>query len=861
MVALALTAVVVANSLVWLGSTVPGFFVLPNGIVSPVSLATGPNASTLFRKQILAVEGSPLTSSGTLYEYARLQAPDTAVHYTLRSEDGTVDSIEWRTRSFALADYVSLFGVYLLNGVVFLAIALLLWRFHPRSPTTVALVSACSICGVFFVTAVDRYDPHWFFGLHLMAEALTASALLHLALVFPVHRLGTRPEWVLPFLYLPAFLFGLVYQASGSDGVTYTQFHLAATVGLATGATAVIAAVLHGSFGAPSMLAHRQSALAGVCILATMAVAAYFETLTNAPDARVALDTLASASFALPLCIAYAAGRQDSFAIDALLRRVLTYTVLLVAFGLLYLFAFSASDGVDALLQLPSALPVLALCVLLVTVAVRDRTQALLDRLLFGKSYEVEQGLAALSHALASTHTVEAVDAETRKVFAWTLRPSRVDLFLRDADGTFRTPGAPAERPTLLLPAWRIDRLERGELQLRQEEEGTRGSSEESSWTELDAALLMPIRVADSLRAVLALGPRASARSYNADDLSFLRTAASQIGLAVSNASTFRDLEVLNRNLQHLNENLERQVDDRTAALHASNEQLNKSLEKLQYAYVKLEKSQANLLRSDRLATLGRLTAGLAHEMNTPLSAVLNSLKLICDLSQEYQSSIDDAAVLPEDHREIAAELISHAESAAEWANKATAFIRSVKAHGRDAGSGASQRFAINDVVADARGLVAHRLRAASCRIELVEEPPGITLEGDPSRFNQVLVNLLTNAIDAYEDRGMSNVSIEIRAWHRDDSVCVQVRDWAGGVPTSILPHIFDELYTTKGPGRGTGLGLWISRNIVEEALGGTLDVITNSEGSCFIAEFPQVQGLDVPMFGAERATGDVQAA
>jgi signal transduction histidine kinase len=87
------------------------------------------------------------------------------------------------------------------------------------------------------------------------------------------------------------------------------------------------------------------------------------------------------------------------------------------------------------------------------------------------------------------------------------------------------------------------------------------------------------------------------------------------------------------------------------------------------------------------------------------------------------------------------------------------------------------------------------------------------------------------------------------------------VRDWAGGIPTSVLPHIFDELYTTKGPGRGTGLGLWISRNIVEEALGGTLDVITNSEGSCFIAEFPRrVENAESLQVDGERSARSTAA-
>jgi signal transduction histidine kinase len=835
------TAAIVANSLTWIGSTVPGFFVLPNGVVPSISLPGGPNPSGLFRKVVLAVDGKPLTSSDTLYDHVRQHPPRTDIRYTLRADNGTVEDVVWRTQVFSLANYVSLFGACVLNGVAFLGIALALWWSHRRGPTTIALTSASAIAAVFFTTSVDLFEPSWF-RLHLISEALAAAALLHLALVFPVNRIGRNPRWTLSILYLPALLFGLVYQETSSNPAVYEQLHPAALIALAISATAVMGTILLGLLRAQSILVHRQSALAGLGILAATAIATVLTTLTKTTDHQVALDTIASVSFVLPLCIAHVTAKQDSFAIDTMLRRAVAHAFLLFALAFLYGLAMSLEwIGAEALTPSAFALTVLAFGMLLVGIEARDRAQALFDRVLFGRNYHVEHALAALSRVLASAHTIDAVDTQTRNVLAQSIRPHHANLFLRHDDDTFCAPGLPAEQKALVLPKWRIARLEYGELQLRQEEEREApGSTVQSSWSDLDAEILVPICTGGSLRAVLALGAKESSRWYSADDITFLRTAANQIALAVSNATAFKNLEDLNQHLGHLNESLERQINERTAALHASNEEVNKSLEQVRDAYVKLEQSQSNLLRSDRLATLGRLTAGLAHEMNTPLSAVLNSLKLIRDLSQEYRNSIDDAGVLPEDHREIAAELVSHAESATEWAYKAAAFIRSVKSHGRDAGPGTAQRFAVRDVVSDARGLVAHRLRAASCQIDLVEEPSGITLDGDPSRFNQVLVNLLTNAIDAYEDRGANDGRIEIKAWHQNKAVCVQVRDWAGGIPTSILPHIFDELYTTKGPGRGTGLGLWISRNIVEESLGGTLDVITNREGSCFIAEFPQ---------------------
>lgn len=855
--AFGLTAVVVANSLSWIGSTVPGFFVLPNRVVSAVSLPGWPTASTLFGKEVLGIAGVPPASAEALYEYARHQPPGTDIEYKVRSADGAVDEVRWQTRVFSVADYASLFGVYLLCGIVSLYLPAVVWRFHCHRAAIVALASSSAICGVYFITAIDRHDPHWFFRLHLMAEALAVAALLHLAAAFPIDRLGRRPEWTLPFLYLPALLFGLVYQASVWDAVMYEQFHLAANVALVACATALAATILHGSFRAHSILTQRRSALAGFGVLVIAAAAVFLTISSDSPQSRTLLDNAAAVSFLLPLCIAYAAAKEGSFAIDSALRRALAYTLLLAVLASSYVVLSWLSNDTTAentiIPSSPLVFTLVVFCFVLGAAALRDRVQALTDRFLFGKRYQVEQALSALSRSLASTHTIDAVDTQIRNVLAQTIRPNHANLFLRCDDGTFRALDESPEHPSPQLPAWRVARLERNELQSRQEEEAVDGCGEESSGTGLDAGLLVPIGVGSSLQAVLALGGKESGRSYNAGDMRFLRAAAMQIALALRNATGLQESRELAARLEDLSEGLERQVDERTAALHTSNRELNRSLEKLQYAYVKLEQSQANLLRSDRLATLGRLTAGLAHEMNTPLSAVLNSLKLMRDLSEEYRSSIDDPGVLPEDHHEIAAELIAQAKSATEWANKAAAFIRSVKAQGREAGAGPAQRFAIRDVVADARGLVAHRLRATSCRIDLVEEPNGITLDGDPSRFNQVLVNLVTNAIDAYEDRGIDDASIEIRAWQENDSVCVQVRDWAGGIPTSILPHIFDELYTTKGPGRGTGLGLWISRNIVEEALGGTLDVITNSEGSCFLAQFPQVREESAPI-EADRA-------
>jgi signal transduction histidine kinase len=442
--------------------------------------------------------------------------------------------------------------------------------------------------------------------------------------------------------------------------------------------------------------------------------------------------------------------------------------------------------------------------------------------------------LARLAGALGEAQTAVEVGNCVEHVLAEIVGAPRAILLRRLPGDHFEVLPAPATgKKIMTIPPALLARLDRGGVVSRNE---WGMAAREPVWrhVELDATAIVP--VGTPATALIAVGSDRPARRLRTREQALLGEAAGLVALALARAGTYEQLEAQ----QTTNQRLARELRERTAASENTAEELHQSLTALRGAYQQLEESHANLMRADRLASLGRLTAGLAHEINTPLSAVLNSLKMITDLGREYDSSVEDPKVSAADHHEIAREIVTHAQSAMQWVQKAAAFIRNVKTQGRVVGESQSRPFLIRDAVTEVQQLMGHRLSASTCRVEFSEEPSGIGLVGSPSRFGQMLVNLVTNAIDAYEDAGISDGRIEIQARRTTGAIEVTVRDAAGGIPVAALPRIFEGLFTTKGPGRGTGLGLWIARNVVEEGFGGRLDVLTNPGlGSCFTAAFP----------------------
>ncbi len=260
-----------------------------------------------------------------------------------------------------------------------------------------------------------------------------------------------------------------------------------------------------------------------------------------------------------------------------------------------------------------------------------------------------------------------------------------------------------------------------------------------------------------------------------------------------------------------------------TATLRAEEEQLRSNVTELEAAHDDLKRAQDTVIRSERLASVGRLAAGLAHEIGNPIAAILSFQELVLDgeLEEEQRDFLERMKRETERVNRILRDLLDFARPAAQGLSDA------------ENAEPASVREAIQQVVA----LVGPQKSLAGVHIE-VTVPDGLPAVGmRPERVEQVLLNLVLNAADVVPKPGGH---ILISARRTDEGVAVEIEDDGGGVAPSVRGRLFEPFVTTKDVGKGTGLGLAVCRGLVESA-GGTIVVADAEDGARFVVTLPAV--------------------
>jgi two-component system NtrC family sensor kinase len=252
-----------------------------------------------------------------------------------------------------------------------------------------------------------------------------------------------------------------------------------------------------------------------------------------------------------------------------------------------------------------------------------------------------------------------------------------------------------------------------------------------------------------------------------------------------------------------------------------------------------LKIAQANLVQAEKMASLGQLTAGIAHEIKNPLNFVNNFSTLCVDLLKELNEVLAQiAALLNDDQREevedVIATLTSNLEKINQHGQRADGIVKAMLEHSRGA-SGERREVDINQLTDEALNLAFHGARAANQKFNITLQRDfgdGIgPIELNPQDITRVLLNLFNNGFFAASQRVANgdqpgfDPTVRVTTREASDTVEIRVRDNGTGIPKDIRGRLFEPFFTTKPSGQGTGLGLSISYDIVTKAHGGTIAV------------------------------------
>jgi signal transduction histidine kinase len=266
-----------------------------------------------------------------------------------------------------------------------------------------------------------------------------------------------------------------------------------------------------------------------------------------------------------------------------------------------------------------------------------------------------------------------------------------------------------------------------------------------------------------------------------------------------------------------------------------------------------LQTAQDRLIQTEKLASLGQLTAGIAHEIKNPLNFVNNFSALSAELVDEMNGVLEDArldAKKREELDEIRELLKNNLEKVVQHGKRADSIVRNMLLHSRS-GSGEHQAVEINAIVEESLNLAYHGARAEGRDFNIMLErdldPAVGVADIYPHEITRVLLNLISNGFYAATKRAMFTGNgfepkLTAVTYNRGDKVEIRIRDNGTGILPDIQEKIFNPFFTTKPAGEGTGLGLSMSHDIVVKQHGGTIEVVTEPGSFAeFIITLPRV--------------------
>jgi two-component system NtrC family sensor kinase len=537
---------------------------------------------------------------------------------------------------------------------------------------------------------------------------------------------------------------------------------------------------------------------------------------TILPVSGVPVYPLGNFSFIPAVFLAFGVLKYDLLDIGALIRRGTVYFLLtgiltglyIIVIFLFHTFFLTTGSGDSFVLSL-----VLALIIVLLFTPLRERVQSLMDRLFFRGRYDYRELLREISGRLASLLSLPQIRELLIGAIAEAMQVERLTLIIAEG-GVFRlydgkeTGGAGEELSgeiSLLIRILEMEKrpLSRATVERRRADEADRKILNRL-FDDLGAVLVIPLPAREGLAGLIALGQKRSGELFVDEDLELLTTMANQAATAIENAQSYEALAALNRDL-------ERKVEKRTAALRE--------------ALAEKERTQKQLIRSESLAAIGQLVAGTAHELNNPIAGAMSLVETSVETIAGWEMQAEKREEVLDDLRFSIGELRRSASiirSLLDLSRQTQTYVEAVN---------------MNRAVDDALRVLYNQYKNLPVEIVKAYDDALPAVEGNFANLGQVLINIIRNALQALPE-GKGRITMTTRQ-QSADTVVVECSDTGIGIPEVSLKDIFKPFFTTKTVGRGTGLGLYLSHEIIRRHNGQIRVASEEGRGTVVTVELP----------------------
>lgn len=512
--------------------------------------------------------------------------------------------------------------------------------------------------------------------------------------------------------------------------------------------------------------------------------------------------------FIWTLILAYAIVRYRTMDIQTVIHKTIMWFVTSAVFGAPLVLIFYETR--DWLLRLNSgAFLVVASATLVLFTLYYRHIQPRIDHLFQRRKWDLTRTLEKFTDELVRLRGLEELSLHILKTVEETIYASNVSLVMRKEGGLLeimRSKGPMASRTEKESGGPFLEWIEANDMIVSEKYISIDPRlaevypAAENYFKSMEATLSIPLIVDRKLLGVLNIGDKKNLQSFHADEISFLSDFRRSAAIALAN--TFH-LIAMQENLRKWNEELERKVEERTRELNTT---------------------QAQLVQAEKLATIGTLAGGIAHEINNPLTAVLTNAQIL-----------KMTAVDPDD-----VESLSLIE---EGAKRCQAIIQKLMKYSRKPMMGGEVLGSVDvhKVVDNTIAFLKYQLQQENIEVKLEKSENMVSVEGNSNELEQVLTNLILNSKDAIRQSGRTG-EIKIKTSQQNGSVKLMVTDNGMGIPKENLTKIFDPFFTTKELGKGTGLGLAVTYGIIEKHKGRIEVASIPGQGTAFTITLPRVE-------------------